>query len=287
MRRVALVLCMAAVLAACGRADADHAAAAPRVAPRIASLSPALTAAVVALGWESALVGRTPWCRASAPIVGSLLEVDLETLARMDPTVILAQRTNAGVPPQLEEAARARGWRLVQIPANTLGDLRRLPQAVAKAVDAPPPVDPRKVEAVLDRELAACPAAAALSPAILLYGEDPIAAFAPETYLAQAWSAMGGSLAWSGGHQPNLSMEELFAMKPRAVIVVHAGDAEGAPPASPLRDACAAHGVELLDVRSPGLLRPGPELADGLRSLRAALEARAGGRAAGAAETRP
>ena len=54
----ALLLTAIALVSACGEAPANRSQAAH--AQRIASLSPAITAQLVRLGWRDRIVGRTP-----------------------------------------------------------------------------------------------------------------------------------------------------------------------------------------------------------------------------------
>ena len=242
--------------------------------PRIASFSPALTATVVALGWEQSLVGRTPWCASTAPIVGSLNDVDLETLARANPTLILIQQTQTGAPPQLEQVANAKHWNLEFIPATSLDDIRHLPGAVEKAFGQPAPIRAQLLVDALEKELTPCAAAQKLSPAILLYSDEPIGAFGADTYLAQAWVAMGGTLALPNKGNPNLSMEELFATQPKSIIVIvgAAGDKDHARSAGVLPDVCSKRGVLHLALCAPKLLLPGPEFTTGLKLFRGEIE---------------
>jgi ABC-type hemin transport system substrate-binding protein len=266
---------MALVVAACHEEDAVKTISdSSNSAPRIASFSPALSATVVALGWGNALVGRTPWCVSTAPIVGSLNDVDLETLMRTKPNLILIQQTQVGAPPQLEQAARAKNWRLEFIPATSLDDIRHLPGAVEKAVGQPAPIRAQLLVDALEKELSPCAAAQKLSPAILLYSDEPIGAFGADTYLAQAWVAMGGTLALPNKGNPNLSLEELFATQPKSIIVIvgSVGDKDHARPPNVLDDACPKRGVSHLALYAPKLLLPGPELATGLKLFRAEIE---------------
>ena len=266
---------MALLVAACHDEDAVKTLPdSSKSAPRIASFSPALTATVVALGWEQSLVGRTPWCASTAPIVGSLNDVDLETLARANPTLLLIQQTQTGAPPQLEQVASAKHWKLEFIPATSLDDIRHLPGAVEKAVGQPAPIRAQLLVDALEKELAPCAAAQKLSPAILLYSDEPIGAFGADTYLAQAWIAMGGTLALPNKGNPNLSMEELFATQPKSIIVIvgAAGDKDHARSDGVLPDACSKRGVLHLALYAPKLLLPGPELATGLQRFRADIE---------------
>ena len=266
---------MALLVAACHDEDAVKTLAdSSKSTPRIASFSPALTATVVALGWEQSLVGRTPWCASTAPIVGSLNDVDLETLARANPTLILIQQTQTGAPPQLEQVAIAKHWKLEFIPATSLDDIRHLPGAVEKAVGQPAPIRAQLLVDALEKELAPCAAAQKLSPAILLYSDEPIGAIGADTYLAQAWVAMGGTLALPNKGNPNLSMEELFATKPKSIIVIvgAVGDIDHAQSHDVLDDACGKRGVSLLALYAPQLLLPGPEFTTGLKLFRAEIQ---------------
>lgn len=266
---------MALLVAACHDEDALQTLAnSSNTTPRIASFSPALSATVVALGWEKALVGRTPWCKSTAPIVGSLNDVDLETLMRTKATLILIQKTKAGAPPQIEQVALAKDWRLEFIPATSLDDIRHLPVAVEKAVGQPAPISPTLLVDALEQQLTPCAAAKKLSPAILLYSEEPIGAFGSDTYLAQAWVAMGGTLALTNKGNPNLSLEELFATQPKSIIVIvgAVGDIDHAQSHDVLDDACGKRGVSLLALYAPQLLLPGPEFTAGLKLFRAEIQ---------------
>jgi hypothetical protein len=160
------------------------------------------------------------------------------------------------------------------IPATSLDDIRHLPVAVEHAVGKPAPISPQLLTQALEKELTMCQAAQKLSPAILLYSDEPIGAFGADTYLAQAWNAMGGTLAFSKSGNPNLSMEELFATQPKSIIVIvgAVGDKDHARSPGVLDDACPKRGVSHLALYAPKLLLPGPELATGLTLFRAEIE---------------
>ena len=95
--RAILTLALGVILCACGSHEdspvpvGNHSAKLQAV--RVVSLSPGLTATMVALGVSDRLVGRTPWCEVSTdvPIVGSLLDLNAEALVMVRPTVILLQ----------------------------------------------------------------------------------------------------------------------------------------------------------------------------------------------------
>jgi len=261
----ALLLTALALASACGGEPSKPDRGAP--ARRIASLSPAISSAILAMGWGDRLVGRTPWCSGSdaTPVVGSLLEVDLERLAAAKPELILMQRAASGAPAGLVEAAAARGWRVVSVPCTTLDDVQALGSAIEAAVgeSAPRDIGPaawREVQAPLA-------GAQRASPAILLLSSDPPMAFGRDAYLSELWRRWGGvTLPDSPGH-PALSLEDLTALRPRTIVLA------GAPSASAgLAQACAARGIALMVVEDPRLLRPGPDLLEAAHAWRRQLE---------------
>lgn len=62
---------------------------------RIVSLGPNVTETIFALGEEERLVGRTSWCdypagTASIPVVGSLMEPNMEAIVALEPDLVIA-----------------------------------------------------------------------------------------------------------------------------------------------------------------------------------------------------
>jgi iron complex transport system substrate-binding protein len=251
-------------LASCEKSGAVSASS--TAARRVVSLSPAITSSMVDAGWGDRLVGRTPWCAAAptAPIVGSLMEVDLERLAATKPDLILIQRVASGPPPGLLEAAFRHGWPVQEIQCLSLEDVRLLTGRIAGAIREPVPVgtDERWAEV-----LAPVRAIDAGSPVVLLFSEEPAQAFGRDTFLAQAWAAWGGRTLPDGDGHPQVGLEDLFAMKPGRVIRVGGGMEPG-----PVGRACVERGIPFEVVSDARLLLPGPDLREGLRQWRGRLE---------------
>lgn len=263
----ALLLTVLALVAACGNASPETAHATP--ARRIASLSPAITSAIVALGWGDRLVGRTPWCGGvdATPVVGSLLEVDLERLAAARPDLVLVQRTASGAPAGLAEAAAENGWRVASISCTTLDEVIALGGAVESAVGEKAA---REIGApAWSGVLGPLEAAKVASPAILLLASQPPMAFGRDAYLAELWARWGGTTLPDASGHPTLSLEDLTELGPRTVVLAGAstGDAE-------LARACRERGIDFLAVDDARLLRPGPELLEAARAWRERLQGR-------------
>lgn len=264
----ALLLTVLALACGCGGTPSDAAPAAP--ARRVASLSPAITSALVELGWGDRLVGRTPWCTGvdATPVIGSLLEVDLERLAATRPDLVLVQRTASGPPDGLVAAAAARGWRVASVPCTTLDDVVALGPAIEVAVGEKAPRD--FGDAAWRAVLEPLPAAQSASPAILLLSAQPPMAFGRDAYLAQLWARWGGTTLPAAPGHPALALEDLTALKPRTIVF--AGAIAGT---EALAQACRDRGIDFVAVEDGRLLRPGPELLAGAAAWRANMQGKA------------
>ncbi len=263
MRCVSLLLALV-MIAGCGKSEKEAAkgAASERgEITRIASFSPAITSSLIACGWRERLVGRSPWCRGAddVPVVGSLYEVDLERLAAANPQVIFVQRSASGVPPSLNQAAMERNWRVVQIPATTLAEVRSLEEAIGVEIGEEPAVETLRQR--WNAALAPCEMARERSPCVLLYSAQPLQAFGATSYLAEIWQAWGGRVLPARDMDSVLRLEDLFALSPRSVLLVGSPD-------HALAHACQQQSVVYEVIPYPGLLRPGPELLEALESWR-------------------
>lgn len=265
MRRVLMVLMLAA-LAAC--ADATPAAPPSSAVVRVVSLSPAITETLVELGLRERLVGRTPWCQgvSEVPALGSMTEVDLERLAVAKPDLILLQRTAMGAPSGLSETAAKRGWRVEEIPCASLADVRALEARVAGLMGVPTSA---AREAQWEQALRPLGTLSERSPTVLLLSAEPVMAIGNDAFLAQAWAAWGGVTSPATPGYPPMSLEDLFALHPRSILLIGA-----CPSGATLEAACAQRSISFECIEDGRLLRPGPALREGLGAWRASLEAR-------------
>ena len=236
---------------------------------RIASLSPALTSTLVHMGWKDRVVGRTPWCAGldPVPVVGSLLEVDLERLSAVKPDLIVVQATAAGVPDALVQAAALHGWRVAQVPCTSLAQVRSLETAIAEAARTPAPAT--DTSARWAKVLQPLDAARQQSPCVLLFASDPPQAFGNDAYLAEVWKAWGGTPMPPYPGHPTMRMEDLFALQPRTIALI---GTEASASSATVAVACADRGVQFEAVSHAGLLRPGPEALDAIERWREQLE---------------
>ncbi len=99
----------------------------PDAPPRIACMSPALTAMLVELGLEGSLVGRSSFCETrngDIPVIGDLLDVHWESLVRVRPTHVLVQGKPEHVSPEVLHVAEDRGWTLLAYPLVDASDIK-------------------------------------------------------------------------------------------------------------------------------------------------------------------
>lgn len=212
------------------RRTAAPAPGAPASAPRIVSLSPAITRTLVDLGAEAQIVGRSAYCQSiaqSIPAVGDLYDIDYERLLRLDPTHLLLQPPSAGPPERLLALASEHGWSVGTWTINTIDDVRQMVSELPGAIYGPD--DPRRRDAgersaallaAIDQSLAPANAGAWRGTTLLLAGIDPPTAFGRKTYLDDMLMALGGANAVEATGWPELSIEDLIRLDPGALIIV-------------------------------------------------------------------
>jgi ABC-type Fe3+-hydroxamate transport system substrate-binding protein len=216
----------------CGRPD-DPGLPASRAssAPRIVSLSPALSRTLLDLDLGDLIVGRSAFCASlppDIPVVGNLYEVDYERLIRLDPTHVLVQPPSASGPdPQLKGLGERQGWALAHWTINSIQDIEQVIR------DLPGVLYPRggDRQALAAGRAAALlnDIAAALTPSgesgwqgrtLLVSDTDPVWVFGRGTYLHDILVAMGGANAVDTEGWVQLSLEDIGRLDPEAIIIV-------------------------------------------------------------------
>lgn len=250
---------------------------------RIASLSPALTQCVIELGAGDALVGRTPWCEGageSVPVIGTLLDIDAESLVRARPSCILVQPPAQGMDPGLTALAGERGWTVMSWRIDGIDDASQAMRDIAAMVASALPERAPDVAAALARwqgglESAMAPVGAgAGSPAprvLVLVGGAEGVAFGGGTYVSDALSRMGCVNALPRTGYPALSAEDVIGLRPDIAVVLGA-PGTSVPLLVSLQSALPGLRVERIEGRE--LLVPGGGLPRGLGALRAAIMGR-------------
>jgi len=248
----------------------------PHGVERVASLSPALTDMAIALGPPIHLVGCTPWCSVAGdvPVVGSLLDLDAETLVRLDPDIILVQPPAQGAPPELHSLAASHGWRVVSTRIDSLDDLGSAMGQVAHAIE-PSGIGPctDRARAWRDELVAACepiPGAGTVGVVVVVTSLSDAGALAmgPGSFVADALEKMGLDCR-TGQSMPyqQLSREDLVRLDADLLVVI-----EPAPGPGQSSNDTIVPGATAVFVIDPALLVPGARFPAALHRLRCVLE---------------
>ena len=249
-------------------------------ATRIVSLSPSTTEALFAIGAGPLVVGRSRYCDyppevEALPQIGGFVDPSYEAILALRPDLVTGARGPAGA--GLRDKLAARGIEtflpntesLAEIDAMMLGlGERTHHEAEAKA----------KVAAI-DAQVAAIAKAVLGKPrprVLLVFGLEPISVAGPGGFPDEMIKRAGGTNAVTeGSSYPTLGVERVITLDPE--VVLNAAMAE-------------AHGVDRIAKDTPGwskvravaegrvqritdeaILRPGPRIGDGLRTMAHAI----------------
>lgn len=241
--------------------------------PRLVTLVPSLAEDAFAVGAHVVAVSKftddSPQAR-GLPVVADFQSVDVETILRLHPDVVV------GIPAQarLTEPLRRAGVRVVLIPDDSYEDIFRDLRAVGQLADRRSQAE--HVIAQLQRETAQLHARAvrAYRPSVFFaLGTGPIWTVGPHSYLATLIELAGGRNAANDLATPygEYSEEALLRAQPDAIVSgqeTNIQDVTGREPWRSLRAVREGHVFTITDQRvANALFRPGPRYTEGLRWL--------------------
>ena len=260
-------------------ADSDAKAAA--ILPTVASLAPAATDLIIAIGAANHLVAVSNYDpprrqTADLPTAGDYQNTNWETLATVHPSIIVVQMDPQRIPPGLRDRAVALGAALLVIRIETLADIFRTIDELGTALheNARSSAISTALRDRLDairRRVADLP----LVPTLISLSDSGSSAAGPGTYLDELLTIAGGRnvLAGTSAHWPSLDRERLTALSPAAVI-------ELLPNAGPQTVQAARQfwsGIssdvdrQFASITEPWALTPGEEVGDLAERMAAAL----------------
>ena len=277
---LAAAVAAAALLLAPGTSSCTRPRAAPAIARRVVSISPSTTEAMYAIGAADALVGRSRYCDyppevLRLPQVGGYVDPNLEAILALRPDLVVGARGPVG--PQIEQRVGTQGAAtffpetesLAQIDAMILGlGTRTGHDAGARAaVDAM-----HSGEEAIERALAGKPRVRAL----LVFGLEPIVVAGPRGFPDELLARAGGAnVVTEGAPYPMMGIERILALDPDVILNAAIAEAHGAeritidaPGWREVRAVKEGHVVALAD---ESVLRPGPRVVEGLRTITRAL----------------
>jgi iron complex transport system substrate-binding protein len=283
-----LLLALLAGPTACGTAPAVRPTAAIAVvddagdtvrlaapARRIASLIPATTELLFALGLGPAVVGRTTWCdypaeAARVPSLGDGLQPNLEAVlgARPDLVVLYKSVQNDAAASRL----RAQGVPTVVVSTDRLEDVPRLARLLARLGGRAETGD--SLATAYEQELAAAtaPEAADAPTLLILAWDQPPIAIGAGSFLSELARRAGARNVFADLPQASapVSLESIASRNPAYVLVV--GDSlPGFASRPEWQSVRAVRDRRFVRVPSALFSRPGPRSPQALRVLRAAL----------------
>lgn len=270
--------------------DAGRTVRLDRPAARIVSLLPAGTETLLALGGEGLLVGRTRYDTDSAvahlPSVGGGLDPSLEALVALQPDLVIAWEP-AGGDTRLRSRLEALGIPVFSIQTRDTSDIFRNVDNLGRLAGRSEAATrlAAGMRASLDSVRRSVPAGP--RPTVLfVVAVDPPMVAGLDNFLAEVIGVAGGEpLDIAGparGLSPQVSLEELIRHQPDVVILPVGEDASmtarrlaAEPGWSALR---AVREGRLVEVPADLVNRPGPQIGEMARAIRAALDsARDGG----------
>ncbi|HXW75773.1 MAG TPA: helical backbone metal receptor [Candidatus Eremiobacteraceae bacterium] len=280
MRARAALIVLALGVAGC---QPDTQAAPPSANPRIVSLAPSLTEIAFAIGCGPKLVADTtfddyPTEAARLPHVADVTHVDLERLAKIAPTTVIAlhdQETEGG-----PIARTLPNVSVIYLPNRRLPDLYADIDGVGEACGSVASAHAlvltmqREIGAIATREARVRP-----KPRVLYLLGLPGYVAGTQSYLSDLISIAGGVNAAQGVDEayPDLDAEAILAADPDVLVVAHdvpfGADVRSREPWRSLR---AVHDGAVVSPPNDDIIeRPGPRIIQGLRWLATALHSRA------------
>jgi iron complex transport system substrate-binding protein len=246
--------------------------------PRLISLAPSLTEIVYALGCGPYLVGDTayddyPSAAGALPHVGDVRTADLERVAQLRPSAVLALHDEEAEASPIEHRL---GVAVIYLPNRDLsdldGDILGVGQACGRQTQA------TRLKEDLDRRIATIRARSLASrpPVRVLYLLGlPGYAAGPHSFLNDMIVAAGGVNVAAAADEPypNLSAEAVVNMDPDVIVVARdtpfGADVRAREPWRSLR---AVRLGRVLRPPSDDIMeRDGPRIVDGLAWLQRAL----------------
>ena len=274
-RRAIGVLCtflVAAAFAGCAKKER----AAKSVATRVVSLSPSTTETMYAIGAESLLVGRSRYCDyppavLALPQVGGYVDPNLEAILGLRPDLVIGARGPAGQ--TITERLAAQGASTYFPETESIAAIDAMIRELGKRTghDA----EAAKVVADLDAREDAITKTASAAPkvrVVLVFGLEPIVVAGPKSFPDEMLARAGAVNAITEGTTyPVVGIERIIALDPDLVLNAAMGEARGTERitagAAGWREVRAVKEGHVIGITDESVLRPGPRVADGIRTI--------------------
>jgi iron complex transport system substrate-binding protein len=247
--------------------------------PRLVSLMPSGTEVVAALGAADLLVGVDNYSTyppevAKLPKVGSYLTPDLESIVRLQPTLVIVDDIHG----QAANALHQAGIATIECSIQTLPDVKHALHALGARLGRAKQA--AAVVAAIDATIDAAAAHRPARPRVLLVidreagGLGNLVAAGPGSWVDELLAIVGGEnvLAGASVRYPKLSLEEVIRAQPD-VIVDQSSAGGGTAPWQQLVVPAVKNGrvVALSAKAAPDLVAPSPRVRPALDALARAI----------------
>jgi ABC-type Fe3+-hydroxamate transport system substrate-binding protein len=258
--------------------DAGGAAVLQAPARRIASLIPATTEWLFALGAGSDLVGRTAWCdypaeAARVPNLGDGISPNLEAIVAQQPDLVLLYDSPANA--NAAERLRALGIGTLLLRTDNLADLDRLLALLGRATGRSEAAD--SLRATIRDALAAAsvPAPAEAPTVFILAWDQPPLTLGSGSFLSEIVERAGarnlfGDVASSSAA---ISIEAVVARDPDFILTTSLDSVPAVATRPEWRVVSAVREQRFVRVHGSEFNRPGPRTPAAIRAMRQAIAA--------------
>ncbi len=244
-------------------------------APRIVSLSPAVTELVFQLGQGDFLVGRSEACNypeavKRLPVAGRFADPTLERVVSLRPTLLL---TNDLYTPRMAEVLRGLGVKVVVKQCRTVKEYREWVELLGHELKCVPEAEAEMAR--LDREIADLQRLAPLPVSLLwVISDAPLMTGGRNSLLSEVSRLAGVRNSGDVRDQSYFRLSRDFLLENPPDVLVWANS--GVPPQGSeifWREIPAVReGRILYFMHEDTVMRPGPRLPEGIRKLRSAVE---------------
>lgn len=247
-------------------------------ATRIASLVPATTEWLFALGAGSTVVGRTAWCdypaaAAAVPNLGDGIAPNLEAIVAVEPDLVLLYHSPANE--LVVERLRELGIAALALRTDNLADLDRHLALLGRAIGHVDQADSLRAQIATDLARASVPHAAGDPRVLILAWDQPPMTLGRGSFLSEILERAGarnlfGDLASSSA---TISIEAVVERDPDFVLVTSADSTPAISARPEWAVVPAVRERRFVRVHGSEFNRPGPRTPDAIRTMRRAIEA--------------
>jgi iron complex transport system substrate-binding protein len=246
----------------------------------VVSLSPSTTETLFAIGAGRQLVGRSRYCDYppevdKLPQIGGYVDPSYEAILALSPDLVTGARGPAGA--AMSERLQSRGIATFLPKTESFAEIDAMILGIGERTGHEAEAKAKVAE--LDGQVARIEAAVAPLPKVrvlLVFGVDPVSVAGPGSFADEMIRRAGGTNAVTDGNgYPTIGMERVVTLDPDVVVDAAMAEERGAeriakdaPGWSKVRAVAGGHVVRLAD---ESVLRPGPRIGDGLKTLARAI----------------